>query len=108
MIQKQPAALVRMRITLPIGTGIDPGTVAPIDTETSYPRPFRASWTLSADRMMMCQNDQFEVAEWYYHDLAFLWPAKAFQPIDTQRIKDWDKVTRDLKEAKALLEELAA
>src|SRR5215831_8530169 len=32
-----------------IGTGMDPATVlmvAPIDTETAYPRPFRASWTL--------------------------------------------------------------
>jgi putative spermidine/putrescine transport system substrate-binding protein len=49
---------------------------------------------------MLNQNDQFEVAEWYYHDLAFLWPAKAFQPIDTQRIKDWDKVTNLTKTGK--------
>jgi hypothetical protein len=43
-------------IVLPtlIDTGIDPGTAAPIDTETTYPRPFRASWTRSPDRTMMC------------------------------------------------------
>jgi hypothetical protein len=37
-----------------IGTGIDPGTAALIDTETAYPRPFRASWTLPPDGTMMC------------------------------------------------------
>ena len=42
-----------------IGTGIDPGTVAPIDTATAYPRPFRASWTLSPDRTMMCGNPEW-------------------------------------------------
>lgn len=42
---------------------------------------------------MLNQNDQYEIAEWYYHDIALLSPAKVFQPIDTQRIKDWDKVT---------------
>src|SRR6478735_4370433 len=42
---------------------------------------------------LLNQNDQYEIAEWYYHDLALLEPAKVFQPIDTQRIKDWDKVT---------------
>jgi TAT (twin-arginine translocation) pathway signal sequence len=40
---------------------------------------------------LLNQNDQYEIGEWYYHDLALLEPAKAFQPIDTQRLKDWDK-----------------
>jgi len=30
--------------------------VAPIDTETAYPRPFRASWTLPQDGTMMSSN----------------------------------------------------
>ena len=31
---------------------------APIDTEATYPQPFRASWTLSPDRMMMGDNPE--------------------------------------------------
>jgi len=42
---------------------------------------------------MLNQPDQYEIAEGYYHDLAILWPAKVFQPIDTKKLKDWDKVT---------------
>jgi putative spermidine/putrescine transport system substrate-binding protein len=49
---------------------------------------------------LLNQNDQYEIGEWYYHDLALLSPAKAFQPIDTQRIKDWDKVTNLTKTGK--------
>src|SRR5260370_39459380 len=49
---------------------------------------------------MLNQNDQYEIAEWYYHDLALLSPAEVFQPIDTQRIKDWDKVTNLTKTGK--------
>ena len=39
------------------------------------------------------QNDQYEIAEGYYEDLDVLIPAKVWQPIDTTRIKDWEKVT---------------
>ena len=49
----------RSRLIAPptlIGTGIDPGTAAPIDTETAYPRRFGTSWTLSLGRTMMCSN----------------------------------------------------
>ena len=49
---------------------------------------------------LLNQNDQYEIGEWYYHDLALLQPAKAFQPVDTQRIKDWDKVTNLTKTGK--------
>ena len=49
---------------------------------------------------MLNQNDQYEIAEWYYHDIAILGPAKVFQPIDTQRIKEWDKVTNLTKTGK--------
>ncbi len=61
--------------------------------DLGYPVAGQALGYGEALNKMLNQNDQFEVAEWYYHDLAFLWPAKVFQPIDTQRIKDWDKVT---------------
>lgn len=42
---------------------------------------------------MLNQNDQYEVAEGYFNDLDVFIPAKVWQPIDTQRIPDWDKVT---------------
>ncbi len=42
---------------------------------------------------MLNQNDQYEVAEGYYNDMDVFIPAKVWQPIDTKRIKDWDKVT---------------
>src|SRR5262249_10151807 len=59
----QPADSGQFPIVPPtlFGTRIDPGTVltaAPIDTETDYPRPFRASWTLPPDRTMMCSNPE--------------------------------------------------
>ena len=49
---------------------------------------------------LLNQNDQYEIGEWYYHDLVLLEPAKAFQPIDTQRLRDWDKVTNLTKTGK--------
>ena len=42
---------------------------------------------------MLNQNDQYEIAEGYYNDFDVMVPAKVWQPIDTRRIKDWDKVT---------------
>ena len=42
---------------------------------------------------MLNQNDQYEVAEGYFNDMDVFIPSKAWQPIDTQRIKEWDKVT---------------
>ena len=49
---------------------------------------------------MLNQNDQYEIAEGYYNDMDVMWPAKVWQPIDTQRIKDWDKVTNLSKTGK--------
>ena len=42
---------------------------------------------------MLNQNDQYEVAEGYFNDMDVFIPAKVWQPIDTERVKDWDKVT---------------
>jgi putative spermidine/putrescine transport system substrate-binding protein len=49
---------------------------------------------------MLNQNDQYEVAEGYYNDFDVMVPAKVWQPIDTKRIKDWDKVTNLAKTGK--------
>ena len=42
---------------------------------------------------MLNQNDQYEIAEGYFNDMDIMWPSGTWQPIDTKRIKDWDKVT---------------
>jgi len=46
------------------------------------------------------QNDQFEVSECYFDMFDFMIPSKVFQPIDTKRIKDWDKVSNLSKTGK--------
>ena len=42
---------------------------------------------------MLNQNDQYEIAEGYFDTMDVFIPAKVWQPIDTERVKDWDKVT---------------
>ena len=49
---------------------------------------------------MLNQNDQYEIAEGYFNDYDVMVPAKVWQPIDTKRIKDWDKVTNLSKTGK--------
>ena len=46
------------------------------------------------------QNDQIEVSECYFDMFDFMIPSKVFQPIDTKRIKDWDKVSNLSKTGK--------
>jgi len=43
------------------------------------------------------QNDQYEVSECYFDMFDVMVPAGVFQPIDTQRIKNWDKVSNITK-----------
>ncbi len=49
---------------------------------------------------MLNQNDQYEVAEGYYNDMDVMWPSGVWQPIDTKKIKDWDKVSNLAKTGK--------
>jgi putative spermidine/putrescine transport system substrate-binding protein len=49
---------------------------------------------------MLNQNDQYEIAEGYFNDLPVMGPAKVWQPIDTKKLKDWDKVTNLCKTGK--------
>jgi putative spermidine/putrescine transport system substrate-binding protein len=46
------------------------------------------------------QSDQFEISEGYYNDMDLVWPAGSYQPIDTKRIKDFDKITNLVKTGK--------
>jgi putative spermidine/putrescine transport system substrate-binding protein len=49
---------------------------------------------------MLNQNDQYEIAEGYYNDMDVMLPAKVWQPIDTKKLKDWEKVTNLTKTGK--------
>ncbi len=49
---------------------------------------------------MLNQNNQYDVAEGYYNDFDVMVPAKVWQPLDTKRIKDWDKVSNLCKTGK--------
>ena len=49
---------------------------------------------------MLNQNDQYEIAEGYYNDMRVMAPAKVWQPLDTKKIKEWDKVTNLTKTGK--------
>jgi putative spermidine/putrescine transport system substrate-binding protein len=49
---------------------------------------------------MLNQNDQYEIGEGYFNDLRVMGPAKVWQPIDTKKLKDWDKVTNLTKTGK--------
>jgi putative spermidine/putrescine transport system substrate-binding protein len=42
---------------------------------------------------MLNQNDQYEIAEGYFNDMDVFIPSKVWQPIDTERVTEWDKVT---------------
>ena len=42
---------------------------------------------------MLNQNDQYEVCEHNFAELELFVPSKVWQPIDTHRVKNWDKVT---------------
>lgn len=46
------------------------------------------------------QNDQYEVSECYFDMFDVMLPGGVFQPIDTKRIKDWDKVSNLTKTGK--------
>jgi putative spermidine/putrescine transport system substrate-binding protein len=46
------------------------------------------------------QNDQYEVSECYFDMFDAMVPSKVFQPIDTHRIRDWDKVSNLVKTGK--------
>jgi len=49
---------------------------------------------------MLNQNDQYEIGEGYFNDLRVMGPAKVWQPIDTKKLKDWEKVTNLTKTGK--------
>jgi putative spermidine/putrescine transport system substrate-binding protein len=49
---------------------------------------------------MLNQNDQYEIAEGYFNDMRVMAPAKVWQPIDTRKLKEWDKVTNLTKTGK--------
>lgn len=49
---------------------------------------------------MLNQNNEYEIAEGYYNDMDVMWPAGVWQPIDTTRIKNFDKISNLVKTGK--------
>src|SRR2546427_3832 len=49
---------------------------------------------------MLTQNDQYEIAEGYFEGMDVMWPAGVWQPIDTERIKHFDKISSLVKTGK--------
>ena len=46
------------------------------------------------------QNDQYDVCEGFFNDFDVFLPAKIFQPLDTHRLTEWDKVSNLSKTGK--------
>ncbi len=42
---------------------------------------------------MLNQNSTYEITEGYFNDMDVMIPSKAWQPIDTGRIKNWDRIS---------------
>ena len=42
---------------------------------------------------MLNQNGSYEITEGYFNDMDVMIPSKAWQPIDTKKIKNWDKIS---------------
>jgi len=49
---------------------------------------------------MRTQNDQYEIAEGYFEGMDVMWPAGVWQPIDTERITHFDKISTLVKTGK--------
>ncbi len=46
-----------------------------------------------AQRMAVLQPQDYDIYDQWFHDIDFVWPARAVQPIDVGRITLWDEVT---------------
>ncbi|WP_110649021.1 ABC transporter substrate-binding protein [Salinicola peritrichatus] len=46
-----------------------------------------------AQRMAVMEPEAYDVYDQWFHDIDFVWPARAIQPIDVARIARWDELT---------------
>ncbi|WP_227819959.1 ABC transporter substrate-binding protein [Marinobacterium aestuarii] len=47
---------------------------------------------VAAQRVGVMSPDSFDVYDQWFHNIDFVWPARAIQPIDTRRILYWDEI----------------
>jgi len=47
---------------------------------------------VSAQRAGVLAPDSFDIYDQWFHNVDFVWPANAIQPIDIERIDNWDKI----------------
>ncbi len=77
--------------------GLDVSVIAGIQARASQDLGFPVSGqALGYGEMfsaMLHHNDRYDVAEGYYNDMDAMWPAGVWQPVDTHRIMDWDRVS---------------
>lgn len=82
--------------------GIPIGPIPPIMNKASEDLGFEVVPKGMSNQAMVLMGstapDEFDLAEEYYNDLGAIWPAGNYQPIDTKRIKNWDKINPLIKE----------
>lgn len=48
--------------------------------------------TQTAQRIAVMHPERYDLYDQWFHNLDFVWPARAIQPIDTRRIALWDEI----------------
>lgn len=52
-----------------------------------------------AQRIAVMQPESYDLYDQWFHNIDFVWPAQAIQPLEIKRLKYWDEITRWLKPA---------
>jgi putative spermidine/putrescine transport system substrate-binding protein len=76
--------------------GLAIGPIEPIMKKASEDLGFEVIGKTMSNQAMILMGttapDEFDVAEEYFNDLGATWPAGNYQPIDTTKIANWDKL----------------
>jgi putative spermidine/putrescine transport system substrate-binding protein len=77
--------------------GLPVGVIEPIMKKASEDLAFEVIPKGMSNQVMVMMVStapaEFDLAEEFFNDLAAIWPSKNLQPIDTQRIKNWEKIS---------------
>lgn len=53
---------------------------------------YRIHDTQTAQRIAVMQPESYDLYDQWFHNIDFVWPARAIQPIDTRRIALWEEI----------------
>ncbi|HHQ2810959.1 TPA: ABC transporter substrate-binding protein, partial [Pseudomonas aeruginosa] len=53
---------------------------------------YRIHDTQTAQRIAVMRPDSYDLYDQWFHNVDFVWPARAIQPIDTRRVALWDEI----------------